>query len=138
MWVRKRCGLFRIQSRMQLLKQILPSCEEEIPPIGNIPERDLVLAHQAQFSRALAKEGCELLAVVSRGDNDPPFPLPHHFGIGSADLFSYIFLCPVTLFPFVAQQLIRDSSRCRFHTLRPLSLARLCNHEKEETCPPDD
>src|SRR5260370_37744454 len=99
---------------MQVLKQILPSCEEEIPPIGNIPERDLVLAHQAQFSPALAKKGCELLAVWSCGDNDPPFPLPHHFGIGSAELSSYIFPCPVTLFPLLAQQLIRHSGRFRF------------------------
>src|SRR5260370_26536536 len=104
---------------MQVLKQILPSCEEEIPPIGNIPERDLVLAHQAQFSRALAKKGCELLAVVSYGDNDPPFPLPHHFAIGSSDLFTSIFLCPMKLLPLVAHQLIRVSARCRVHPPLP-------------------
>src|SRR5262249_47774033 len=115
-----RRGLLGTQVCMQLLKQILTSGEEQILSVGNIPEGDLAFTHQSQRSSALADKSREFRAIVRCGHYNTPFPFPDHFWVGRINLFSHIFLRPVTSFPFVAQQFVWESSRCGFHGMHPL------------------
>src|SRR6266581_1452839 len=95
---------------MQTHQNILASCEERILPVGNIPERYFTSSNQSQLPRALFKEFGELLAIMKLRGSVAPLPLTYHFRIGSTNSLRYIFLCPVALFTFISQQLIRQSS----------------------------
>src|SRR5258705_8263868 len=99
---------------MQTSENIFPACKERVSAIGDIPERYFTSTSYPQFSGAFLKEFCQFPCVLRLWSCDSSLPLPHHFRVGSADFFRYIYLCPVASFTFIFQYLIWQRIRSHF------------------------